>query len=234
MKNLPFTPVSSSTSWFPPSAFDAVVIGCSAGGLKALKILLSGLPPFFPAPLIVVQHRLDREGPDYLPLILSHHGVLAVKRAIDGERLRPAIVYVAPPGRHVTMTADRTIALADSPKMNFVRPSIDVLFHSAARVCGARAIAVILTGAGSDGAKGAKAMKQAGATVIAQDRESSEWFEMPAAALATGAVDLCLPIGKIAKSLVALTMVPGAPELFRAPLPIDPPKNSPQNIKPLS
>jgi two-component system chemotaxis response regulator CheB len=93
-----------------------------------------------------------RCGPDLLPALLSPHSNLPIRQAIAGDRLRPAIVYIAPPGRHVIISADRTLTLTDTAKTNFTRPSIDVLFHSAELVCG-RAIDVILAGSGQTAPK---------------------------------------------------------------------------------
>jgi two-component system, chemotaxis family, protein-glutamate methylesterase/glutaminase len=207
-----------SRAQLAPAAFDVVVIGCSAGGLEALKTVLVGLPQFFPVPIVIVQHRSDAARYDLLPPILSRYTSLALKAAVQDEGLRRGIVYVAPAGSHLLISGDRTLLLDVSAKVNYTRPSIDVLFKSVA-ASGMRAIGVVLTGMGRDGAQGARAIKEAGGTVIVQDKQSADCFNMPLAALATECVDLTLPVGQIARALIALIMIPGTADLFRVPLP---------------
>jgi len=208
----------------PSAAFDIVVIGASLGGLAALSQLLSALPADFPVPIVVVQH-LHARFPSQLPLLLDRSVPLRVKQAEDGERLRPATVYVAPSNRHLLIDQNRTLTLSYAPKVEFARPSVNVLFASVAASIGERAIGIVLTGRLRDGAAGAQAIKQRGGRVLVQDRETSAAFGMPQAAIATGCVDFVLPIPKIACALVSLVMVRGAASWFKV---FTPPPTYPQ------
>jgi two-component system, chemotaxis family, protein-glutamate methylesterase/glutaminase len=136
--------------------------------------------------------------------ILRRRVLLPVKQAEEGDLLAPGHVYIAAPDIHLLINADSTLALTRSESVHLVRPCADLLFESAATAFGTRAVTVVLSGTGSDGDRGVRAVKQAGGTVIAQDRETSEFFGMPAAAIETGSVDLILPLGEIAPALVAL------------------------------
>ena len=122
----------------------------------------------------------------------------------EGTQLEPDHVYLAPPDRHMLIKRRGTLTLTDSELVNFVRPSADLLFESVAAAYGDRAIAVVLTGSGHDGALGVTAIKQRGGTVVAQDEASSEFFGMPSAAIKTGAVDFVLPLEEMAPTLIAL------------------------------
>ena len=122
----------------------------------------------------------------------------------EGMQLEPDHVFLAPPDRHMLIKRRGTLTLTDSELVNFVRPSADLLFESVAAAYGDRAIAVVLTGSGHDGALGVSAIKQRGGTVVAQDEASSEFFGMPSAAIKTGAVDFVLPLEEMAPTLIAL------------------------------
>lgn len=122
----------------------------------------------------------------------------------EGMLLEPDHVFLAPPDRHMLIKRRGTLTLTDSELVNFVRPSADLLFESVAAAYGDRAIAVVLTGSGHDGALGVTAIKQRGGTVVAQDEASSEFFGMPSAAIKTGAVDFVLPLEEMAPTLTAL------------------------------
>ncbi len=122
----------------------------------------------------------------------------------EGMQLEPDHVFLAPPDRHMLIKRRGTLTLTDSELVNFVRPSADLLFESVAAAYGDRAIAVVLTGSGHDGALGVTAIKQRGGTVVAQDEASSEFFGMPSAAIKTGAVDFVLPLEEIAPTLTTL------------------------------
>jgi two-component system, chemotaxis family, protein-glutamate methylesterase/glutaminase len=189
----------------PTAAFDIVALASSAGGLSALSEVLSTLPESFPAPIAVVQH-LDPRHRSLMAKILSGRTMLSVKEAEEGDRLRPAVVYVAPPDRHLLINPGGTISLTQSEMVHFVRPSADLLFESVAASFKDRAIAVVLTGSGSDGKMGVMAIKKMGGTVIAQDEATSEFFGMPGSAIQSGNVDFILPLGEIASALVTLVM----------------------------
>jgi two-component system chemotaxis response regulator CheB len=183
--------------------FDIVAIAASAGGISALQTLLVALPANFPAPVLVVQH-LDPRHRSLLADILSRHCSLPVVEAGDGDALAAGRVYIAPPNQHLLVSGDGTLTLTQSGLVHFVRPSADLLFESLAGSHGDQVIAVVLTGTGADGSKGVQSVKKMGGTVIAQDEASSEFFGMPGAAIATGDVDLVLPLVDIAPALVTL------------------------------
>lgn len=186
-------------------AFDIVAMAASAGGLGALSAVLSALPEEFPAAITVVQH-LDPRHRSLMAKILSARTALAVKEAEEGDLLRSGTVYVAPPNRHLLINPGGTVSLSQSEMVHFVRPSADLLFESVAASFKERAIAVVLTGSGSDGNMGVKAIKKMGGTVIAQDEATSEFFGMPGAAIQSGSVDFVLPLGDIASALLTLVM----------------------------
>jgi two-component system chemotaxis response regulator CheB len=183
--------------------FDVVAIAASAGGMRALQSVLGGLPKGFRAAIVVVQH-LDPRHRSLLAGILGRHCALPVAEAEDGDALEPGHVYIAPPNRHLLVNENATLTLSESALVHFVRPSADLLFESVAGSHKERAIALVLTGTGSDGSMGVQAIKRVGGTVIAQDEASSEFFGMPGAAIHTGDVDFVLPLGEIAPALVTL------------------------------
>ncbi len=191
--------------FFAAGAFDVVAIAASAGGLNALGLVLSGLPEFFPAAVLIVQH-LDPRHPSFMADILKRRTALQVKEAEEGERLRLGTVFIAPPNRHLLVNPDATIALTQTELVHFVRPSADLLFESVAAVFRERAIAVVLSGTGSDGSMGVGAIKKMGGIVIAQDERSSEFFGMPGAAIQSGSVDLVLPLDEVPRALIRLVI----------------------------
>ena len=186
-----------------PSGFDVVALAASAGGLNALTHVLAALPGDFPAALVVVQH-LDPRHRSLMADILSRRTALPVKEAAEGDELRAGRAYVAPPNRHLLVNPDRTLSLTQTQLVHFVRPSADLLFESTAASFKERAIAVVLSGSGSDGSMGVKAIKKMGGTVIVQDAKNAEFTGMPEAALATGLADFVLPLAEIAPALQKL------------------------------
>jgi two-component system chemotaxis response regulator CheB len=190
---------------FPQAAFDVIALAASAGGLAALSHILAALPADFPAAMVIVQH-LDPRHRSLMADILSRRTRLQVKQAEEGDRLYPATVYIAPPNRHLLVNPDGSLSLTQSELVHFVRPSADLLFESVAASYKDRAIAVVLTGTGSDGAMGVRAIKKMGGTVIAQDEQTSEFFGMPSAAIQSGSVDFILPLDEIAAALVTLVV----------------------------
>jgi len=187
------------------STFDIVALAASAGGLRALSQVLAALPGNFPATLVVVQH-LDPRHRSLMADILSRRTDLAVKQATEGERLNASTAYIAPPNRHLLVNSDGTLSLSQSELVHFVRPSADLLFESVAASFKERAIAVVLSGTGSDGSMGVKAIKKMGGTVIVQDEKSAEFFGMPGAAIETGEVDFVLPLEEIPSALITLVI----------------------------
>ncbi len=176
---------------------DLVVIGASAGGVEALTRLVTTLPADFPAPIVVAQH-LDPNRTSHLGGILASRGALPVRTIIDEEPLVPGTVYVVPADRHVRIT-DHAVGVGDGTHGRS-KPSVDLLFTTAARVFGERLIAVILTGMGSDGAAGARDVKAAGGTVIIQNPETAQFPAMPES-LAPTTVDIIADLEKIGSIL---------------------------------
>jgi len=188
---------------FANTAFDVVAIAASAGGLKALSEVLSHLPTDFPAAVLVLQH-LDRSHRSLMVDILRRRISLPIKQVEEGDKLNPGQVYIAQPDHHVLVNSDGTLSLTQSPIVNFVRPSADLLFESLANSYQNRAIAVVLTGSGKDGSQGVQAIAKMGGMVISQNQETSEHFGMPGSAIDTGIVDLILPLLGIAETLIQL------------------------------
>jgi len=208
--SVPKQPEETIPARFPDAAFDVVALASSAGGLNALTHVLSALPFDFPAALVVVQH-LDPRHRSLMADILSRRTPLVVRQAEAGAPLRAGTVAIAPPDQHLLVNPDGTLSLSHAQLVHFVRPSADLLFESVAASFQDRAIAVVLTGSGSDGARGASAIKRMGGTVIAQDQATSEVFGMPGAAIRTGSVDYVLPLDEIAPSLVTLVRAETSP-----------------------
>jgi len=138
-----------------------------------------------------------------MPQVIGRQSRLPVVHAEEGAQLERGHIYLAPPDRHLLIKRG-SLSLTDTELVNFVRPSADLLFESVAAAYGPRAIAVVLTGSGRDGALGVTAIKQRGGTVVAQDEATSEFFGMPSAAIKTGAVDFVLALDEIAPKLVVL------------------------------
>ncbi|HUR94701.1 MAG TPA: chemotaxis protein CheB [Gemmatimonadales bacterium] len=199
------------------SAFDIVVVASSMGGIQALETLLSAIPSSFPAPVAIVQH-VSPTCEGAMLRLLGRRTQLPVSFAENGQTLDAGKVYVAPPDRHFLITRGHTALLTRTEKVKFCRPAADPLFVSAGAVYGVRTLGVVLTGANTDGAGGAQAIKWSGGMVLAQDCSSSVAFGMPRAAIATGCVDLVLPLKSIGAAVVALTMARGAAEFLRVPL----------------
>lgn len=182
---------------------EAIVIGCSAGGLDALRILLSALPAQSASAVIIVAHAAP-DAIHHLPAILARNCRLPVNEAHEREPVLSGHVYVAPPNYHLLIEPDRNFALSVDERVCFVRPAIDVLFCAAADVYGKRLAGVILTGANSDGAVGLQAIKKAGGYALVQDPGSAYADAMPRAAIATGVVDKVLPLDALATELGVL------------------------------
>ncbi len=190
---------------FDGAAFDIVALAASAGGVTALSLLVSKLGPGFPAAVVIVQH-LDPRHRSLMADILSRRTTLRVVQAHDGDQLSQGTIYIAPPDRHLLVNPDGTLALSQSELVHFLRPSADLLFESVAASYRDRAIAVVLTGTGSDGSMGIRAIKKMGGTVIVQDEQSSEFFGMPSAAIMTGDTDFVLPLEEIPPALETLVI----------------------------
>lgn len=186
-----------------PPPFDIVAIVASAGGLKALMSVLSAIPEDVGAAIVIVQH-LDPRHRSLMADILDRHTELQTRQAVEGDVITPGTVYIAPPDRHLLVNPDGTLSLSQTALVHFVRPSGDLLLESVAASYKDRAIALVLTGTGSDGAMGVEAVKKMNGTVLAQDEKTSEYFGMPGAAIATGCVDFVLPLEEISGALMKL------------------------------
>ena len=187
-------------------AYEVVAIGCSMGGMHALEMIFHALPQDFPVPLVVVQHRYKTSN-DSLPAFFRRHSKLNVVDALDKQWMQPGSVYLAPADYHlfVERMGDRgELSLSVDDRVEYSRPSIDVLFESAADAYGAGVIGVVLTGANADGARGAKRIKEHGGFVIVQDPKTAEAPAMPEAAIAAARVDRILPLDRIGPFLVEL------------------------------
>ncbi|UVT14473.1 MAG: chemotaxis protein CheB [Nitrospira sp.] len=185
-------------------SYSAVVIGASAGGLQALKTILSALPGSFPLPIAIVQHIAERSD-NFMAELLNHASRIAVKEAEDKEPLSPGTAYLAPPGYHLLIEPDRSFSLSVDERVNYACPSIDVLFESSAEAFDESLIGIILTGANADGAQGLKAIKKYGGLAIVQNPESAEHPAMPKAALAATDVDYVVNLEQLTPLLLQLT-----------------------------
>ena len=182
-------------------AGEIVVVGTSRGGLKASQVLLSGLEPSFPVPIVIVQHRGKDESSlcDYL----NRTSPLPVSEPEDKELILPGHVYLAPRDYHLLIEGPG-FALSVDPPVAYARPSIDVLFESAVDQYKDRTIGVILTGVNSDGANGLAAIKTHGGLTLVEDPETAAHREMPEAAIARANPDWVLPVNEIASRLNSL------------------------------
>jgi two-component system chemotaxis response regulator CheB len=182
---------------------EGVVIGASAGGVEALAVLLPALPATFRPSLFIVQH-LPRERPSLLAEIFARRCARPVREAEDKEPIEPGTVYFAPPDYHMLLEKNRQIALSADEPVHFSRPSIDVLFESAAEVYGERLLGIILTGANEDGAAGLHAIHKAGGVTVVQQPDSAKVPLMIVSALQRGPADYVLSLPEIAQLLGAL------------------------------
>lgn len=182
-------------------AFPLVAIAASLGGPKALAVVLTALPKGLRAPVVICQH-ITPGFSDDLAVWLEAETGQRVHEAQQGQRLVRGEFFIAPAGRHMRVTGDGGVLLDDGPAVGGFKPSCDVLLKSVAMEFGDRAIGVVLTGMGRDGAKGLKELRGTGAHTIAQDEATSVVFGMPGEAVALGAAELVLPLDAVAPQLV--------------------------------
>jgi len=182
---------------------DLVVVGASAGGVEALTRLVAGLPAGFAAAVFVVLH-IPPDVPSALAAILRRSARLPVMQAEDEQPIESGHIYVARPNRHLVVNRGRMV-LEAGPRENSARPSVDVLFRSAARAYGRRVVGVVLSGTLHDGALGLAAIKMHGGVAIVQDPAEALFRGMPESAMTSAPVDYCLPAADIAAQLVELT-----------------------------
>ena len=183
--------------------YKAIVIGVSAGGLAALSKLFPCLPDRFPLPVIVVQH-VPATAHRYKYTHFNNKCTLTIKEADEKEEIRPGFIYFAAPDYHLLIERDETFSLSIDARVNYSRPSIDVLFESAVYVWSSGLIGILLTGASSDGAHGMRLIKEHGGLTIAQDPATAEHPVMPKAAIDAAAADKILPIEGIGEFLSKL------------------------------
>ena len=185
----------------------ALLIGASAGGVEALLSLLQDLPADYRLPVVCLLHQPDRSD-SLLAELLARRLWLPVKEAEDKEYLSGGVVYVAPAGYHLSIETERSFSLSREEPRHFSRPSIDILFESAADAYGEQLAAALLTGANEDGAAGLLAIRQAGGLTLVQDPADALVPTMPNAALALLEPDFLLPINAMRSLLAELDALP--------------------------
>ena len=196
MNNTEMTQKSNNDYITNNHKYKVIVIGVSTGGIKALKTILSVLPSKFELSVIIVMHR-HKDADGYLEQLLDNECKMRVKQADEKEEITAGVVYVAPPNYHLLIEDDGVFSMSVEGAVNYARPSVDVVFESAAEVYGKGLIGVILTGANKDGSQGLKIIKEAGGLAIVQKPETSEVSDMPRAAIAAVKPDYVLPLEKI-------------------------------------
>lgn len=182
---------------------EAVVVGVSTGGTKALPRFLSALPENFPAAVIVVQHRAP-SGDIFYTSYLNNYCFSPVKEAEDKELIEPGVVYVSPADYHLLVEKNRMFSFSCEGPVRYSRPSIDVLFETAASAYRDALVGVVLTGANNDGSHGVQVIKKMGGITLAQDPEEAEASQMPQAAIDTGKIDIVLPLAELSAFLIQL------------------------------
>jgi two-component system, chemotaxis family, protein-glutamate methylesterase/glutaminase len=183
--------------------YNAIVIGSSAGGLNALTTIFEKLPVNYPLPIVVVQHRAhEQEG--LLEEVLQSKCKIAIKQADEKESIGQGCIYIAPPGYHLLIEKDFTFSLSADAHVNYSRPSIDILFETAAEAYKETLIGLILTGANTDGATGMLSIKNYGGFTIAQDPKEAFSSQMPKACIANGSINVILNLQGIQKFFMHL------------------------------
>lgn len=183
--------------------YEAIVIGVSSGGMRAMKYLFSALPSDLRLAIIVVQHISAQSNNQWIKL-LNDISNLNIKEADEKEKIEPGNVYIAPANYHLLVEKDKTFSLTISERVNFARPSIDVLFESAAEAYKDKLIGIVLTGSNNDGSNGIKRIKEYGGLAIIQDPKTAESAYMPESAIATIQPDYILTLEEIPELLIKL------------------------------
>lgn len=182
---------------------EAIVMGVSSGGMNAMKIMFALLPGNFTIPIVVVQHLSSRSDSQWIQL-LNDKCELCIKEADEKEKISPGTIYIAPPNYHLLIEKNKTFSLSIDGRVNYARPSIDVLFESAAEAYTDKLIGVVLTGSNNDGTNGIKLIKELGGMAIIQDPATAESAFMPASAMKAIEPDYVLPLEAIAELLVKI------------------------------
>ena len=185
--------------------YDLVVVGGSWGGMRAVEALLHGLGDDAPAAIVVALHRGPTDDPR-LARLLQRHTALPVREAEDKDELRPGRVYLAPADYHTLVEADGTLGLSTEERVRYARPSIDVLFRSAADAYRERCVGIVLSGANEDGADGLRRIKDLGGVAVVQEPGSAERSEMPVAAIAASEAVFVQPLDEIGSFLRGLLL----------------------------
>jgi len=186
--------------------YKVILIGVSAGGMNALGQILPRLPEGFPIPVIIVQH-VSPQSDNYMIRHFNNLSKITVKEADEKEGIKAGYAYFAPPNYHLLVEPDFTFSLSVEGRVNYSRPSIDVLFETALEAYCSATVGIILTGANNDGSKGLKQIKDCGGLTIVQDPKTAEVSAMPEAALKLCKVDHILKLNEIAPFLVKLARV---------------------------
>lgn len=198
-------PVSNENGEESTDTLKVVVLVAEGGGLQALSQILSALPLDLKAAIIVVQHLDTQSGSSWMTDALNQI-TFPVKYPEEGDPLQAGIVYIAPPAKHLFITPNGSFCLSEAAFVGLACPSADLLLQSLAASFKERAIAVVLSGTGSDGVLGVQAIQKMSGKAIATDENTSEFFELPSAAIATGSVDFILPVDAIATKIVNLVV----------------------------
>lgn len=186
-------------------ASEALVIGASAGGTRALTELLPSVPEAARIPLVVVVH-LSPSRPSLLPDLFGARCAARVLEPEDKQPVEPGTIWFAPPNYHLLVETDRTFSFSVDAPVNFSRPSIDVLFESAADAFGSKLCGIVLTGANEDGAAGARAIRERGGLVVAQDPETAQAKQMPRATISRANPQIVASLPEIAELIMHATL----------------------------
>lgn len=188
----------------PDRKYEAIVIGTSAGGLRALTVLLEQIPSDYPIPIIVVQHR-SKDSRELLEEVLQSKCAIKIKQADEKEKIKSGIVFVAPPDYHLLIEMDKTFSLSSDFPVRFSRPSINVLFESAALAFQDRLVGIILTGANDDGATGMTVIGKWGGLTIAQNPDEAQFPFMTQASINTKTIQYIWSLSMIRNFLLNLS-----------------------------
>jgi len=183
--------------------YRAVAIGCSAGGLDALSIVLPSLPATFPVPLVIVQH-INPRAMSRLHLLLERKCAIDVREADEKITPQPGVAYFVPPNYHLLLELDGTFSLSVDERVNYSRPAIDVTFETAAELYGSALIGVVMTGASADGSRGLARIKALGGYTIVQDPKEAQSVVMPQSAIRAARPHAVLPLRDIGPMLIRL------------------------------